>query len=54
MLAEFAKFKTNNKLNSERAGGRFIMSFDDYQYELANKKILDMTIVNKDKNKTNK
>lgn len=47
MLAEFAKFKQNNQNNNPKAGGQFIMSFDDYQYKIANTNILDMTIDNK-------
>lgn len=54
MLAEFAKFKNNNKDNNEKAGGQFIMSFDDYQYKIANTNILDMTIDNKDMKKIKK
>lgn len=54
MLSEFAKFKNSNKDNNEKAGGQFIMSFDDYQYKMANESILDMHLDNKEMKKAKK
>lgn len=53
MLAEFAKLKKELEINNEKPGnnklgGKFILSFDDYQYKVANQHILDMCIENKD------